>query len=153
MSYKKQIIRGSNITWTGNTIFPSYPSTSGSHVSQKRINRLKHLTKQILLQEKNRIEQEFKTFALKRYRDTPVCVLVDIPGDVARVDNTVLCNKQDLYGESDGEKIWIAKEKMNDAYLLGTLLHEALHYAATFNGRYVCEADEHTVFRALGDDC
>ena len=78
---------------------------------------------------------------------------LDLKGAAGRVDNTSVCHDESLYGESDGERIWIAKEKVNDAYLLGTMLHEALHYAARINNKYICEEDEHRVFRALGDDC
>ena len=42
---------------------------------------------------------------------------------------------------------------MNDTYLLGTMLHESLHYICTFNGKDICSKDEHYVMSLLGDDC
>jgi len=38
----------------------------------------------------------------------------------------------DLHGESDGDTVWISKKnQINDAELLGVLLHESLHYCCT----------------------
>ncbi len=41
---------------------------------------------------------------------------------------------------------------MSAEWLVGTLLHEALHGAATMDNREICEKDEHQVIRQLGDD-
>ena len=57
------------------------------------------------------------------------------------------------YGEADDEKIWISKCKMSDEYLLGTILHESLHYCVTINGKDICERYEHFAIKILGDDC
>ena len=153
MSYKKINIPGVHIKWDG-YIFPLYQkNVSGPRVSQRRINKLKHLTKRILNEEKDRIEAEFKQFARQRHRGKQLTVVLDWEAALSRVDNTFVCHDESLYGESDGEKIWISKEKMSDAYLLGTLLHEALHYSCLLNGKFICEKDEHQVFRRLGDDC
>jgi hypothetical protein len=42
---------------------------------------------------------------------------------------------------------------MNDTFLLGILLHEALHYCCSFNGKDICSKDEHYVMRLLGEEC
>ena len=34
---------------------------------------------------------------------------------------------------------------------MGTILHEALHYLCTFNGKDICEKDEHYVMELLGE--
>lgn len=152
MSYKKVKIPGVHIRW-GNNIFPTYHKKSGPYVSQRRINKLKILTKNILSEESQRIETVFMNYIRKRHKDRVLKVTVDIEGAMQRVDNTYVCHDESLFGESDGEKIWISKEKMSDAYLLGTLLHEALHFTVSINGKSMCEKEEHLVFALLGDDC
>ena len=47
----------------------------------------------------------------------------------------------------------LSKNKIDYPELVGTILHEALHYFAYFNKKEICEKDEHYVMRALGDDC
>ena len=56
-------------------------------------------------------------------------------------------NNQNFY------KIWISSNKLSDDELVGTILHESLHYLVTFNGNDICEKDEHQVMAKLGDDC
>ena len=152
MSYKKVKIPGVHIRWN-NHIFPSYNGKSGPYVSQRRINKLKVLTKKILSEEKQRIRTVFMNYIRKRHKDRVMKVTLDIDGAMQRVDNTYVCHDESLFGESDGEKIWISKEKMSDAYLLGTLLHEALHFTVSINNKPMCEKEEHLIFALLGDDC
>lgn len=153
MSYKKIQIPGVHIKWN-NQIFPRYDKKiSGSYVSQRRINKLKALAKKILEEERQRIQTVFMDYIRHRYKGRLMKVTFDIDGARERVENTYVCHDETLFGESDGEKIWIAKDKMSDAYLLGTLLHEALHYTVLINGQFMCEKEEHRVFRRLGDDC
>ncbi len=149
----KQEARKKHIRWNGKNVFPDYyPQTSGPYVSQKRINQIKQLTIALLKKEKNRIYKAFFDFGRKRYKDSPPRVTIDLDSACRRVHSASVC-PEGIYGECDEERIWIAKEKMSNAYLLGTLLHEALHYSVRFNDRYICEDDEHSIFRTLGDDC
>ena len=105
-----------------------------------------------LLDQKN-IENGFK-FLAKRYKDKSINITYDYDLAHRRVLSTKLCPANDnCYGESDESGIWICKNKINYAELVGTILHEALHYFAFFNGKEICEKDEHYVMRILGDDC
>ena len=73
---------------------------------------------------------------------------------IEKVKNArVIYSSNNLHGESDNYRIWIPSAKMNDTYLLGTMLHESLHYICTFNGKDICSKDEHYVMNYLGDDC
>lgn len=133
-------------------IFPEYPDTSGSHVSQRRINKLKEPVVQILRQRADTIRKAFEKLAT-RYDKQPVLKL-HIDDAIAKVRNARVTEESDsLHGESDGYRMWIPAAKMNDTYLLGVMLHEALHYVATFDGKDICAKDEHYVMRLLGDDC
>ena len=129
-----------------------YPTTSGSLVSQRRIHQIQTVAIDLLRSKQRLIEKTFREFAAKRY-NRPVRVKMLWKHIEARILSAAVCQDESLYGECDENKVWISKEKMNDIYLLGTLLHEALHYGCTFNGRWICEDDEHTIFRSLGDDC
>ena len=113
---------------------------------------MKILAVALLRKEEKRIYKAFLDFSKKRYKDNPPQVLLDMEACIQRVYSALVC-PEGIYGECDEHRIWIAKEKMNNAYLLGTLLHEALHYSVRFNKQFICEEDEHCIFRKLGDDC
>ena len=134
------------------SIFPEYPNTSGSHVSQRRINKQKETVIRILQTKQTQILSAFKQLA-KRYSKTPKIEL-HIDMAIEKVRNAcVIYDSEDLHGESDDYRMWIPAAKMNDTYLMGTMLHEALHYIATFDGQDICEKDEHYAMALLGDDC
>ena len=81
-------------------------------------------------------------------------ITYDYEAAYRRVRSTKLCPmNDDCHGESDESGIWICKNKIDYPELVGTILHEALHYFAYFNNKEICEKDEHYVMRALGDDC
>ena len=145
-------VKGAHVRFRPSKLFPLYPNTSGSRASQRRVNRLKPLALAVLQDRKGIVVKAFEAFARRRHADRPPKVRFDLEGALRRVRGAAVC-AEGVYGECDEERVWVAREKMNDAYLLGTLLHEALHYAVTFNGKFVCEEDEHAVFRCLGDDC
>lgn len=155
MKYKKlaQSLRGFNIRWQNTGIFPKYRNISGPKVSKKRIRRATRIVKLILEEEEDKIVKAFKMLVKKRYNSKKK-VEVDIDSAIECVDNTVLSKESDeIYGESDGEKIWISEVKMSDEYLVGTILHESLHHICTLDGKDICEKDEHYVMNYLGDDC
>jgi hypothetical protein len=155
MKYKKlaKSLKGFNISWKNSGIFPKYKNISGPLVSKKRINRAKKIVKLILEEEKVKIINAFKMLVKKKY-DSKKTVNVDIESAIECVNNTVLSKESDdIYGESDGEKIWISEVKMSDEYLVGTILHESLHHICTLDGKDICEKDEHYVMNYLGDDC
>jgi len=133
-------------------IFPTYPHTSGSHVSQRRINKQKDAVVHILETKQPQILSAFKQLA-KRHSKTPK-IKLHIEQAIEKVRNArVTYDSDDLHGESDDYRMWIPAAKMNDTYLMGTMLHEALHYIATFDGQDICEKDEHYAMALLGDDC
>jgi len=153
MCYKSvaKVTKGFHIRW-GTGIFPRYRDVSGPYVSIKRINQAKNIVTHILAEEEIRIVKAFETFARKKYINKRIKVDVDIQAAKNMVNNTVLHTRDNtLYGESDGEQIWISKIKMSSEVLVGTMLHESLHNIATFNGKDICEKDEHTVMISLGE--
>jgi hypothetical protein len=134
------------------SIFPEYPKTSGSYVSQRRINKLKPIVIHILETKQPQILNAFKKLA-SRYSKMPRIEL-HVQDAIEKVRNArVTAGSDCMHGESDDYRIWIPKNKTNDTVLMGTLLHEALHYICTFNGKDICEKDEHYVMALLGDDC
>lgn len=143
--------KGFHIRW-GTGIFPRYRNVSGPYVSIKRINQAKHIVAHILSEEEIRIVRAFQTFARKKYYNKHIKVDVDIQAAKDMINNTVLHTRDnELYGESDGEQIWISKIKMSGEILVGTMLHESLHNIATFNGKDICERDEHAIMIMLGE--
>eukprot|EP01083_Nonionella_stella_P004334 12513_1 len=157
MGYKTYArnMKGMYIKWSNNPnhIFPDYRDVSGSHVSQKRINVAKQLVCLILKQEEQRITKAFEDFARKKYRGKRMVVALNIPSAIKRVHTAKLKRDNDYdFGEADDENMWITACQLSDEGLVGTILHEALHYIATFNGKDICEKDEHFVIKLLGDD-
>tara|TARA_B100001248_G_C27159309_1_gene352712 strand:+ start:229 stop:645 length:417 start_codon:yes stop_codon:yes gene_type:complete len=133
-------------------IFPIYPKTSGSHVSQKRIDKLKQKAIEIISKNEQSIILAFRKL-ISRYSKH---VTMDLKLDVAirKIKNAVVCRESiGEWGFSDEDTIWIPTIKMNDTFLLGILLHEALHYCCSFNGKDICSKDEHYVMRLLGEEC
>ena len=106
----------------------------------------------ILKTKQSQILAAFKQLA-KRYSKPPKIEL-HIEQAIEKVRNArVTYESEDLHGESDDYRMWIPAAKCNDTYLMGTMLHEALHYICTFDGSDICSKDEHYVMRLLGDDC
>ncbi len=121
-------------------------------MSQRRINKQKEGVVRVLETKQTQILSAFKQLA-KRYSKPPRIEL-HIEQAVEKVRNArVTYDSDDLHGESDDVRMWIPAAKMNDTYLFGTMLHEALHYICTLDGNDICEKDEHYVMRLLGDDC
>lgn len=155
MTYKKQCnsIKGVHLCWYNKRVFPKYNYNSGPIVSNKILKRAKIIVIKILTYERKKIENAFK-FLAKRYKDKFINMTFNYELAYKRVLSTKLCPANDYcYGESDGSQIWICKNKIDYAELVGTILHEALHYFAFFNDKEICEKDEHYVMRLLGDDC
>jgi len=133
-------------------IFPDYPNTSGPYVSQRRINKLKPKVIEILNTKKSIILKGFQKLAA-RYEKSPV-IRLNMDAAIDKVRFARVSGESDaMHGESDDYRLWIPKNKINDTLLWGTMLHEALHYICTFNGKDICTKDEHYVMRLLGDDC
>lgn len=133
-------------------IFPEYPETSGSYISQRRINKQKDTVIDILTTKQKHILAAFKQLA-KRHSKPPN-IKLQIDKAIEKVRNAVVTHdSEELHGVSDDYRMWIPSCKCNDTYLMGIMLHEALHYVATFDGKDICEKDEHYVMTLLGDDC
>ena len=156
MSYKKLAnkINGVHIKWNNKNIFPEYKYTSGPIVSKKRINVAKEIVIMILNEEQKNILNAFKILANKKYKNKNIDIKINFDSAIKCVNNTILTKENDeIYGETDGDTIWISPLKMSYEYIVGTLLHESLHHICTFNNKYICDKDEHYVMRLLGDDC
>ena len=155
MTYKKKCnsMKGVYLQWNNNYIFPEYKDNSGPIVSNKILKRAKKIVIDILTYERKKIENAFR-YLTKRYKDKSIQITYDYEAAYRRVSSTKLCPANEFcYGVSDETGIWICKNKIDYAELVGTILHEALHYFAYFNNKEICEKDEHYVMRLLGDDC
>ena len=130
-------------------IFPTYPNTSGSFVSQRRINKLKPKVIEILQTKQHIILKAFQQLAA-RYSRPP-----NIKRTLKKLYKSSKCTSgriKEMHGESDDYRIWIPKNKANDT-LLFVLFTRIINHICTFNGKDICSKDEHYVMRLLGDDC
>lgn len=154
MNYRKiaSNIKGMHVIWKDNKIFPDYTFNSGSYVSQKRINKAIRVVVKILEDEENKIKKAFKELANKKYKGKKITINFDFKSSIERVKNAKVNKESDLVdGESDYYQIWINSNQISDDLLIGVLLHESLHYLATFNNKDICEKDEHYVMGLLGE--
>ena len=91
----------------------------------------------------------------RKYRSYPIdSVRVDVERAVERVRRCIVSPhvSADAWGESDDEQVFIsAAQLFTDSELLGTMLHEALHYCGTWKGHDIATHIEHMAMRALGD--
>ena len=138
------------------TIFPVYPDTSGSRVSQRRINQAKGRVAETLARHEDVIRRAFQRLEKrgKNKKRKGARRIVCFPERaMCRVASTRLCPASEhILGESDDTTIYIAANKLNDAMLEGTILHEALHYYAEWEDEHdICTKDEHMVMRWLGE--
>ena len=155
MKYKKlsSQIKGMHVIWDSNKLFPDYKFNSGSRVSQRRINRAIKIVVSILEEEEEKIKKAFRELANKKYKDKKITIKYDFKSAKKRVLNAKVNKASDTVdGESDYEQIWINSNKLGDDELIGILLHESLHYLATFNNKEICEKDEHYVMKILGEE-
>jgi len=105
---------------------------------------------EILRTKQTQILKAFKKLATRYSRKPRIELHIDEA--IERVNNARVIREADgLWGESDDTRIWIPANKTNDTVLMGTILHEALHYLCTFNGKDICEKDEHYVMELLGE--
>ena len=149
---KDSKIKGFQVKWNNNNIFPIYKEISGSHVSQKRINRAKNIVIKILTIERDKIDKAFKTLINRKYKDKNIIIKYYYYSTLERVKNTKLAKESDyIDAETDDNIIWVCKNKLSDAHLIGAILHESLHYLARFNNKEICEKDEHYVMELLGE--
>ena len=156
MSYKEKCknIKGVGIKWDNKQVFPVYTYKSAPILSNKTLKRGKKIVIDIIKEEGKRIENAFISLAKKKYKGRKINVEFDYETAKKRIYSTKLGSEnEDCYGESDENQIWIFKNKIPYDTLVGTILHEALHYFAYFNNKEICEKDEHAVMRMLGDDC
>ena len=156
IDYRKycQNLKGIHLTWSNkpNEIFPLDRNVSGSHISQKRINVGKIIVKMILKQESKTIEKAFMQLANKKYKGRNMILKLDFDLAFRRVESAKVKKDNDYdYGEADDQGMWISAAKQSDSQLISTMLHESLHYMATFNNKDICEKDEHYVIKLLGD--
>lgn len=134
------------------SIFPEYANTSGPYVSQRRINKAKPFVIAILKKHETDIYRAFAALGKRRKRE-PHNIHLDIGKAIEKVENAQVSPESDwAHGESDECTIWVAKNKLNDSMLIGTLLHESLHYCTTIDGKDICTKDEHLVMKWLGED-
>ena len=92
-----------------------------------------------------------RIFYAKYYNKNPTTI-VNLESAISMVENSTLYTDDEcLYGYSDGYTVYISAIKMSNEALVGTILHESLHNIGTINGKDICEKDEHTIMKSLGE--
>lgn len=136
------------------SVFPNYEIEEERRlITQSRLNRAKFHTLRILREHEEAIRTMFMEYmksSYKRHRG----MSVNMEEAYNRIRMARLGhNLVECWGESDDEVVEInADLRMNDHEIQGTLLHEALHYVARRDGKWLSTKAEHEVMSLLGDD-
>ena len=69
-------------------IFPDYPKTSGSHVSQRRINKLKQEAIDIITKNERSIQLAFQKLASRYTKNIVIDLKLDIA--ISKIQNAVV---------------------------------------------------------------
>lgn len=97
--------------------------------------------------------RKFRRSMSRRYKCKPSAVTFEpLAGPTQRIRRAVLVSGYPhLYAQTDGYTIEVSDAPMTFKELVGSLVHEALHSWCMVRGKWVPEAPEHHVMRALGD--
>ena len=128
MGYRKYCnsLKGVDLKWEAQKVFPNYTYKSGPVVSKKILKRGIEVVTRILTYERKKIEKAFNKLADIRYGHNKAKVTFDYENAYRRVLSTKLCPaNEECYGEFDESGIWICKNKIHYAELVGTILHES----------------------------
>jgi len=141
---------------TEHRVFPIYTSNARNRrmniITQDRIDSLKPVAIQIVEQKIDSLQFAFDFLGKLFYRGRSV--ILDIDRSKRRAYQARLGEVQEGFiAESDEIEIVIAPGSMSESYLLGTLLHEMIHYMGQIGGRFIDTHHEHLVMYMLGDDC
>ena len=138
------------------TVFPPETENVGRPVTQVRLARAKFKAVRLLMQYRDDIKTTFESFCFVAYEK---CTRVKVDMDDA-IRRARVCKidpfLENVWGESNDEDVAVSDEfPMTDAELVGTIMHEALHYVCRLDRGYgwrdLCTRVEHEVMEFLGD--
>ena len=118
--------------------------------------RAKFFAARHMLQRRDDIEKCFTSFCFAQY-DKCKRVKVDMDEAIARVRRCEINSfLEGVWGESNDEDVYVSNEfDMTDPELVGTIMHEALHYVCRLDRGYgwrdLCTRVEHEVMEFMGD--
>ena len=129
-------------------IFPKYNKDHSPkrRITRYRLNKTKIQVKKILRSKgfaQNIID------ACSTLGKTNISIQFSLSYD--RICGAQIAPNLDCHGQCDRDTIEIDNRFMNDTFLLGTLLHETMHYLCLNNSRYMSENIEHHIMFALGE--
>lgn len=133
--------------------FPMYIETPPTKVTMGKLALAKPVAVRLLKGGSKAAKRCFTRSLARRYRCKPSSVRFS-PFRVVekRIMAAGLCCDPDCMGQTDGEKIWVSTaHEMTFAEIVGTLVHEAMHFWCTVKGRQVPTEREHSMMLALGD--
>ena len=136
------------------SVFPDYEiDETRRPLTQSRLNRAKFHALRILRAHEDGIKTMFLEYMKSAYKRNR-SVSVNMEEAYQRIRRATLgYGLKGCWGESDDETIEInAEMEMNDHEIQGTILHEALHYIARRDGKWLSTKGEHEVMSLLGDD-
>ena len=124
-------------------------------VTQARLNRAKFQALRLVKKHEEDILLAFELAARDR-SDKIKRVRVDIDKVSQRIRCCKLGECEGCYGESDDEEVYVNQNQVHTRNeLIGTILHESLHYVCKecrgHGLRYMCTQAEHVAMTYLGE--
>ena len=137
-------------------VFPPEIENISRPVTAARLGRAKFQAVRNLMTHRDYINETFRSFCFGKY-DKCKRVKVDMDEAIQRARRcTINPFLEKVWGESNDEDVHVSDEfPMTDAELIGTIMHEALHYVCRLDRGYgwrdLCTRVEHDVMAHLGD--
>ena len=164
--------RHPDVRW-GRGIFPDVRPAVGAIVTQGLLRQATEIAEAVVREEQATIVMAFRLFAARERGRPPLTCEFDVSAAVRRLRGAVLGLEEEnperwhaevrcsahraaslwwCYGESTESQIWISKTcPMSFEFLVGLLIHEALHDTVRVDGEILSCDDEHRCMAILGD--
>ena len=137
-------------------IFPKYYSNGRNRrqnkITTQRIDTLKPVVISLLVEHIETIKKAFDYLSSTLYNGSNVKLY--LREAIIRIRSARLgVVREGFLLEADEASIVVSPGYMSDSYLIGTLLHESLHYICMIDDKLIDSHNEHMVMYLLGDDC
>ena len=142
-------------------VYPTIRQTPLKHLTRKMFSDAKSISIKLLRYNPEGVIEVYAKYLKTKYGIYHEQLKYDLVPAIKRIkDATFIRDRPDIFGETDGESIWISKSyKFTFNSLVSTIIHEALHctvkvYRPTRHCEWKClsEDDDHYCMWLLGED-
>ena len=142
-------------------VYPTIQQRPLKNLTRKMLSAAKIISIKLLRHDPAGVIEVYAKYLKAKYGIYQEQLKYDLEPAIKRIKNaTFIRNRPDIFGETDGESIWISKSyKFTFNSLVSTIIHEALHctvkvYRPTrqCDWKFLSEDDDHYCMWLLGED-